>query len=316
MTSGTGTPSAWKRGSLRRREVSLAGHVNKFGTRIVIDRFGKCRWISPATFRSACAINVRSWPFDTQTFSLEFGSYTMTTTMLNISILMQKTRIAGELVYVQLCPHYVNIEDIDISTQEKKYSCCDPPFSVISFHLTLSRKPYYYLLYILTPCSVLCLLTLTSFLIPSHSGERIGFITTLLLAMTVYLLLVQEMLPETSEEFPLIGLLIIVVIIETAAILLLTVIVLRCFHKEGTPPQWLLKVLRLGDCVCVRTPRKVFVKGKEAGDLDDKVAQDNSGLEATETQARWQSVSERLDVIFFFICAITMIVTYSVLLRG
>ncbi|XP_048583561.1 neuronal acetylcholine receptor subunit alpha-7-like [Nematostella vectensis] len=293
-------------------EVSLAGHVNKFGTRIVIDRFGKCRWISPATFRSACAINVRSWPFDTQTCSLEFGSYTMTTTMLNISILMQKTRIADQYV----TNGDWNIEDIDIRTQEKKYSCCDPPFSVISFHLTLSRKPYYYLLYIPTPCSVLCLLTLTSFLIPSHSGERIGFITTLLLAMTVYLLLVQEMLPETSEEFPLIGLLIIVVIIETAAILLLTVIVLRCFHKEGTPPQWLLKVLRLGDCVCVRTPRKVFVKGKEAGDLDDKVAQDNSELEATETQARWQSVSERLDVIFFFIFAITMIVTYSVLLRG
>ena len=54
--------------------------------------------------------------------------------------------------------------------------------------------------------SSLCLaLTLLSFFLPPDSGERITLVITSLLAMTVFMLIVAEIMPATSEVIPLIS---------------------------------------------------------------------------------------------------------------
>lgn len=48
-------------------------------------------------------------------------------------------------------------------------------------------------------------LTLLSFYLPPESGERLTLVITNLLALTVFMLLVVEIIPATSETVPLIS---------------------------------------------------------------------------------------------------------------
>lgn len=48
-------------------------------------------------------------------------------------------------------------------------------------------------------------LTLLSFYLPPESGERLTLVITNLLALTVFMLLVVEIIPVTSETVPLIS---------------------------------------------------------------------------------------------------------------
>ena len=49
------------------------------------------------------------------------------------------------------------------------------------------------------------ILVFTGFYIPSDSGEKVAMGITTLLSMTVFLMLVTEAMPPTSDSLPLIG---------------------------------------------------------------------------------------------------------------
>jgi hypothetical protein len=55
------------------------------------------------------------------------------------------------------------------------------------------------------PCVMLMSIGILVFCLPPESGEKISLGVTVLLAMTVYQLLIAETIPATSEVIPLIG---------------------------------------------------------------------------------------------------------------
>ena len=55
------------------------------------------------------------------------------------------------------------------------------------------------------PCVLLMAIGTLVFLLPPESGEKVSLSVTVLLAMTVYQLLIAETIPATSEVIPLIG---------------------------------------------------------------------------------------------------------------
>lgn len=86
---------------------------------------------------------------------------------------------------------------------------------------------------------IIGMLILVSFFIPAESGERIGLCATILLAVSVYLLVVTEQLPEQSETLPLIGVYYIVIMFEIGLALAATVLVLMAHHGTSEPPRYL-----------------------------------------------------------------------------
>ena len=44
-----------------------------------------------------------------------------------------------------------------------------------------------------------------SFLLPAESGEKVSLTITVLLSLAVYMLIIAEMLPPASNNFPIIG---------------------------------------------------------------------------------------------------------------
>lgn len=62
--------------------------------------------------------------------------------------------------------------------------------------------------------SSLSVLSLLSFIVSTESGERISLVITNLLALTVFMLIVADILPPTSEVVPLISAFITCSIVE------------------------------------------------------------------------------------------------------
>jgi hypothetical protein len=55
------------------------------------------------------------------------------------------------------------------------------------------------------PCILITLVALLGFYMPSESGEKVSMGITTLLSMTVFLMIVADSLPPSSDVVPLIG---------------------------------------------------------------------------------------------------------------
>lgn len=69
----------------------------------------------------------------------------------------------------------------------------------------MKRRPLLYIVNFLVPVLFFLCLDMASFLISEREGEKLGFKVTVLLAVTVMQLILNEILPSSSERIPLIG---------------------------------------------------------------------------------------------------------------
>lgn len=174
--------------------------------------------------------------------------------------------------------------------------------------------------YLVAPCIILAILALISFWIPSESGERIGFVTTLLLGMMVFLLLIPESLPESSKSIPLLGILMMGTMVMIGGVLLVTIMVLAIFFSKGNPSA------------CIR---KLFGP-KSAGPEVYEGHADNSGVshinlravspfkeEASssrlthseeDNETTWQNCARAFDRIMFWVFLIATAIMYAVIM--
>lgn len=189
----------------------------------------------------------------------------------------------------------------------------------------MSRKPLYHLFYLTIPSILLMFLTLTSFLIPVESGERIGFVTTMLLAMTVFLLLIPSFLPETSDGVPILGISLQVTLVIISLVLFANIFVLKVFFMEGSPPDWVQSVFKV--CKKKKSVQRVHVSSSDIQPPSTKSrmsmnaielspsasANTPRGWEDKEQQVTWQRVSVKLDHVFFALFFLCAVISYCVI---
>lgn len=209
-------------------------------------------------------------------------------------------------------------------------NCCVGNYSTISYDITIARKPAYLLFYLTPPSLILGILTLMSFFIPTESGERIGFVTTILLSMMVFLLLIPEYLPDTSDELPVLGVLMISFLILIAAVLMATIVILKCYHSQGTPSSITQILLcksksksQAKNAITPESPIKVC-NGKanqgqedtaEMIDMEEPVHMPSKEPKPAfaeesndEEEFKWQEMSDRLNwILFGFILALSLL---------
>ena len=76
-------------------------------------------------------------------------------------------------------------------------------YRYVTINVTMKRKPTYYFLFIIVPLIVLYLLAMLSFAVPCESGEKISISITVLLSYTIFLIMIEDNLPKTSDYIPL-----------------------------------------------------------------------------------------------------------------
>lgn len=85
------------------------------------------------------------------------------------------------------------------------YGCCSDPYTEITYTLLLKRRSSFYIFNLLLPCFLISFLAPLGFYLPADSGEKVSLGVTVLLALTVFQLLVAESMPP-AENMPYIGL--------------------------------------------------------------------------------------------------------------
>jgi len=123
----------------------------------------------------------------------------------------------------------------------KTYPCCPEPYPDITFNITIRRKTLFYSVNLIVPCVGISFLTVLTFYLPSDSGEKIALCTSILLSLTVFFLLLAELIPPTSLVVPLIGKYLLFTMILVTLSILVTVIVLNVHFRSPsthTMPPW------------------------------------------------------------------------------
>ncbi len=78
----------------------------------------------------------------------------------------------------------------------------DEAFAQVTCSLELRRKPMLWVMNMILPIILVSFLMLLVFLLPPESGEKMGFCLSLLLAYSVFLLVIGQDQPQTSENIP------------------------------------------------------------------------------------------------------------------
>ncbi|XP_073994244.1 neuronal acetylcholine receptor subunit alpha-7-like isoform X2 [Rhodnius prolixus] len=115
----------------------------------------------------------------------------------------------------------------------KKYSCCTQPYVDVTFTILISRRTLFYMVNLILPCLVISSMTLLGFTLPHESGEKLTLGVTILLSLTVFLNMVAETMPATSDAVPLLGTYFNCIMFMVASSVVSTIIILNYHHRNA-----------------------------------------------------------------------------------
>lgn len=156
---------------------------------------GHIKWFPANHLITSCAVDLSAFPFDVQICSIKMESWYRDS---NDFVLKSSVTGIKKSEY-----HFVENGEWEISNLSScPYRFMDfdnaSVYTGIEFFITLKRRPSYHLLTTVFPFLVLMFLNTLSIIIPTESGEKIGFCMSQFLTMIVFLTLVSQSMPVTS----------------------------------------------------------------------------------------------------------------------
>ena len=161
---------------------------------------GNITWLMPKIYVSSCLLDLDLFPWDHQTCRLKLASWSMPGDRMDI---VNLTRTADVRNYYSSGEW--QLMSADVSRVVSHYDCCQTAYPSLVYELQLRRKQTYYLANMVLPMSCVLVISVLIFLVPPQSGEKVSLSVTLLLSSTVFLLVVQDMLPVQSDSIPQLG---------------------------------------------------------------------------------------------------------------
>ncbi|GAB1606017.1 neuronal acetylcholine receptor subunit alpha-10-like [Argonauta hians] len=206
----------------------------------MIDSNGSVFWPPIVRMRSSCKMDITYFPFDDQICKLKLGSWAYDGFQVDVTNLTDNIDLSN----------YVNngewtLVATKVIRNEITYPCCPEPFPDVTFYVQVRRRILYYCFNVIIPCVLLSTLSLTGFCLPPDSGEKVTLGLTVLLAFSVFMLLIAENMPATSEFVPLIGIYLTVIMAMSALSVVFSVFILNLHHRgsfQSGPPFWLRKL--------------------------------------------------------------------------
>uniref|UniRef100_A0A8C1BZY3 Cholinergic receptor nicotinic alpha 9 subunit n=2 Tax=Cyprinus carpio TaxID=7962 RepID=A0A8C1BZY3_CYPCA len=204
-------------------------------TNVVLRYNGEITWDSPAITKSSCRVDVSYFPFDSQECNLTFGSWTYNGNQVDITMGMEGGDLSDFVENVEWeCHGMPAVKNVIM------YGCCSDPYPDITYTVLLKRRSSFYIFNLLLPCFLISFLAPLGFYLPADSGEKVSLGVTVLLALTVFQLMVAESMPP-SESVPLIGKYYIATMTMITASTSLTIFIMNihfCGAEAKPVPHW------------------------------------------------------------------------------
>ncbi|XP_053713208.1 neuronal acetylcholine receptor subunit beta-2-like isoform X2 [Synchiropus splendidus] len=262
----------------------------------VVSNTGDIFWLPPAIYKSACAIEVQNFPFDQQNCTMKFRSWTYDHTELDLILTSDYASRddftpSGEWDIVSL-PARKNEDPNDITYLD------------ITYDFVIQRKPLFYTINMIIPCILITSLAILVFYLPSDCGEKMTLCISVLLALTVFLLLISKIVPPTSLAVPLIGKYLMFTMVLVTFSIVTTVCVLNVHHRSPSThhmPNWVnrLFLVQLPTLLLMRRPGSFKVRDKLRRETASSAA-DKRGKAKSKTEAESYYVNEEFANRFYW----------------
>uniref|UniRef100_A0A8C2BUR6 Neuronal acetylcholine receptor subunit alpha-5 n=1 Tax=Cyprinus carpio TaxID=7962 RepID=A0A8C2BUR6_CYPCA len=228
------------------------GNFEATVTKAVVRYDGTISWTPPANYKSACTIDVTFFPFDLQNCSMKFGSWTYDGTQVDILL---------EDVHVDKRDYFDNGEWEIVTATGSRGLRSDGTFFYpsITYSFIIRRLPLFYTLFLIIPCIGLSFLTVLVFYLPSNGGEKISLCTSVLVSLTVFLLVIEEIIPSSSKVIPLIGEYLVFTMIFVTLSIVITVFAINIHHRSSSTHHsmapWVRRIFlhHLPKLLCMRS---------------------------------------------------------------
>ncbi|XP_076131736.1 5-hydroxytryptamine receptor 3A-like [Alosa pseudoharengus] len=208
---------------------------------VTVSHTGEVQDALPVEVISSCNLDIFKFPFDIQNCSYTFNSWihhvdeiqlsfgNQVEEMFNRSKVVMATQGEWEFIDMRALKHeLVNFEG---TTRDQ-----------LKYYITLRRQPTMYVVNLLIPSFLLITLDLFSFILPPQSVDRSAFKMTLILGYTVFLLLMNDLLPVTGNTIPLINVFFSLCLALMVGSLLETILItnMLCGSIRDLPmPNWI-----------------------------------------------------------------------------
>ncbi|CAI5685160.1 unnamed protein product [Oreochromis niloticus] len=216
---------------------------------------GIVRDSQPVKAVTSCRLDIYLFPFDIQNCTLTFNSFTLKSNALQLYLTG-----TSEMMFENSKSMMATKGEWElIGIAAKKYtlpSTVSGFYDEIRFQISLRRQAMLYIVNLLLPSCFLITVDLFSFLLPPNDVDRSLFKMTLILGYTVFLLIMNDLLPVTGNAIPLINVFLSMCLTMMVGSLLETIVVTSFLHGSSNysrAPRWIrvlfLKIL--GRLVCL-----------------------------------------------------------------
>ncbi|KAI1730908.1 neurotransmitter-gated ion-channel transmembrane region domain-containing protein [Ditylenchus destructor] len=278
----------------------------------IVYHTGLVVWKPPSIYKSFCTIDIEYFPFDKQSCQMKFGGWSYNGFLLEVSHLPPRPEDVIETLYdkegkeyqylkqgMDLSSFYPSLEWDLMSLTSKRHSqlypgCCGQDFYIdITFEVALRRKALFYTVNLVIPCMLIAILTIFVFYIPACE-HKITYSISILVTLTVFYLVLIELIPPTSLVIPLIGKYLLFTMFLVSFSIAISVVTLNFHRRDGTlhtMPNWIYQIFirMLPRLLCMNPPH------------DDDAASENEDSTISETQPSGGNNSRRPSPFFMSI---------------
>ncbi|XP_064632598.1 neuronal acetylcholine receptor subunit alpha-6-like [Lineus longissimus] len=218
-------------------------------------------WNLQQVFKATCEMDMTRFPFDKQKCKLCF---TGTNTFAELTKFSAVPYPNGPFYYPntewQLMDYNGYVEEVPFD-----YSV-SLTYTAYYYEMTLKRRNLYYWIHLIAPCMIFSFLVTLVFVMPADAGEKISFSVTVLLAFTVYQLMIADDLPKGSTGISLMSRYLLALLALSAASVICSIFDLYIHHRDPKTP--LPRFFRVFIFSCLG---RILCKGKQTADQRKKV---------------------------------------------
>ncbi|XP_076084468.1 acetylcholine receptor subunit delta-like [Mytilus galloprovincialis] len=277
-------------GNIWKPDVSLQNgfsELEELGSKFIqvyVHNSGFIMWRPFQVFETKCDMNSKYFPFDEQKCHLIFVSWSHASDDITLTQSSNGIELSEEL----------NGHGEWEITSSSATSDLDGFISRVKFTIVIKRKPLYMIMNIILPIILLALLDIFTFKIPADTGERLGYTITVWLSFAVFLTIVSDSLPKTSDSVPIVSIYIIIqLLMGTLIVLISTVEAGFVANPESVPVYNILRFIAL-------RLRRNNVKSSE-----DMVMKINPEI----LEVTWKEAITAVDTCLFLICMGIFVIT-------
>ncbi|XP_045167797.2 neuronal acetylcholine receptor subunit beta-3-like [Mercenaria mercenaria] len=283
---------------------------------VMIMADGKMSYTVGGIIEFSCTFYMKFWPFDKHICSIHLFPYGYPASKVTFAV---PGTVVDTGIYTENGEWFLD-ED---SFEYKLNSIFGMTRVVYSFKI--ARLSSFYVLTVILPIFGVGALTCLVFLLPSESGERVGYAITIMLTLAVFMTITSEDLPKNGAPIPVIFVYILFNLIVCIGALLFVILNLMIYHRtEKVPMANFYKSI-------VRFSRRSWCRRKVQDETDERknsisnskdmmksrkiFVSDLEGSGAKEDEdIEWKEVSEAIDKLMFYAMVIVTFVPSIIIL--